>query len=63
MKKWLLASAGLFCAIAVIIASASSFRHSRVETEDIEEEIIPVRLNDTLSNGMSDIPELLGMDR
>ena len=63
MKKWLLASAGLFCAIAVIIASASSFRHIRVETEDIEEEIIPVRLNDTLSNGMSDIPELLGMDR
>ena len=63
MKKWLLAASVLSCAVAVIIASASSFRHGREQTAATnEKEDIQVRLNDTLTNQMSEIPELHDMD-
>ena len=63
MKKWVPVSAALFCAIAVIISSASGQRKGREKAEESARPApVPVRLNDTLSNGMSDIPELTGMD-
>ena len=66
MKKGILAAIALFCAIALIIASASGFRGrsgKAAKSVSSGDGRIPVRLNDTLTNGMSDIPELREMDR
>lgn len=62
-KRVFLPAAVLLCAIAVIIASATSRRSRPVSPDRTESVLETVRLNDTLNNGMSDIPELVPMDQ
>ena len=60
-KRLVLLSPILFCIVlaALVLPFESSSRHSDTPCETTA----PTRLNDTLTNGMSDFQELSGMDR
>ena len=47
--------------LSAIIFFAASSRKNRVEAP-VEDEIRLIRLNDSITNAMSDIPELEGLD-
>lgn len=61
MKKWLLTSLTLLASIVIILATSG--KASEVpEMQEERPETGTIRLNDTLTNAMSDISELYGMD-
>lgn len=63
MKKWILTSAVLLTGIAVIFATVSPGRRSSGTDETAAVRTAPIRLNDTLTNSMSDFDTLEGLDR
>ena len=65
MKKRIVPAIALTCIITIIIASASTSGWRDRTAKPILDScaVVQTGLNDTLTNGMSDIPELQGMER
>ena len=61
MSKRLILGIISFISIAVILTAAVVVSNNRKES--LEEEVPPVRLNEVLTNEMSDIPELYALDK